>query len=105
MATNIVFGIVGGISGPNSHRDILRQTAAETIVASGTSQQSTNVAQNPGQGSSSCPAASINTDADVWIAYGPNPTAVANTCRMLLAGQMCDVYLNPGDKVAILLKS
>lgn len=101
MATNIVFGLAGGPGGPPSHAAIARDFYAETLTASGTSQQSSNVAPNT-QFGSQCPFVHINSDEAIWIAQGANPTAVANTCRRLLAGQMIELFIEPGHKVAIL---
>ena len=92
MATHIAFssamdGIVPVVAGVPS--------AAETITATGTSAQSTVVAQKGN-------VCTISTDADVYVAFGLNPTATAAGHRVM-ANQSRDFgRLEAGWKVAVI---
>lgn len=99
MATvNIVFGRAEGAPGAQD-QPLLYKRVAESITSSGTSQQSTNSAVAGSVGSE---AVQITSDGNVWIEIGSNPTASAASSILLIAGQIHQYGIKPGQRVAVI---
>ena len=93
MATvNIVFATIGGPSGTaNAYNG--NPLASANVTSSGTSAQSAAASVN-------CTARIVATG-NIWAAVGADPTAAAGDWY-IPTGQALDLFLNSGDKVAVI---
>lgn len=83
--SDVTFEFVpGDVSGADSDAQVMPVTdpRTETIVSSGTSQQTTVVARRD----DICAVTNNGADA-VWLQFGRNPTAAADQSHLLLANQ------------------
>ena len=92
---NVTFASVGGPSGAMPAYNG-RSQASENITSSGTSAQSTNTAPRSGT-----VARIAAVDASVYVKTGDNPTAAAGDWFLAL-GTTIDLFLEAGDKVAVI---
>lgn len=98
MTTQVTFKTASDYGG-SSVESVAR--ASETLTESGTSAPTTITAkQNE--------VAVVTATADILVAFGPNPTAVADgaTVELVTTGNRIQIGpLNDGDKVAIITTS
>lgn len=97
---NIVFGRVGGFSGP-ARAQAIRIRASENVVPSGINQITTASVQTVVDGGPECVQVTCDADQSVYVAFGPAADATAAPRALVLAGQTRDFWPQPGDKVAI----
>jgi hypothetical protein len=101
---NIAFGAAGGKNVPNGKQPLFRKIVAETIASAATSTQTTNsMPASPVNVTTTNRAVRIYTDTGIWVEIGPNPTAAANTSLYIAAGQTEYLYVDVGDRVAVLV--
>ena len=98
---NVTFGYAGGKGGPTNQPPLLRVEASETISDASSSVQTSNSAGATGYGVG-CAAVRVYTDTAVWMKIGKDPTAVADSCVYLFAGDAEFFYVDIGDKLAFL---
>ena len=96
---NISFGYVGGRA--NNAPPLFREVETETKAAAVASSQTTAKAGATSYGVNTA-AVRIYTDTAIWVEFGANPTAAANTSMYLPAGAIEFFYADINDKVAVL---
>lgn len=92
---NVVIGTVGGLSGSAQAYNGSPESA-ENVTSSATSAATTNTAVRDGL------CARVTTDTAVYVKTGASPTAAAGTDWYLPANGTIDLFLNTGDKVAVI---
>ena len=92
---NIVFASHGG---PSNAAPVYNGTphGVENITSSGTSQATTATAPTSGT------VARIASTSDVYVKTGASPTAAAGSDFLVLGGTTLDLFLQVGDKVAVI---
>lgn len=91
--------IVGVTLGKASKNNAVVLTSAprvsEKLTSSAASAASTNIAQ-------AFEYWHIATVGDIWVTFGPNPTAAVGTGFLINAGSSMDFEATAGDKVAVI---
>jgi hypothetical protein len=96
MATiNIVFAKIGG-KGNNEPVYKGNALGSENVTSSGTSAQTT------GDAAEDCYVRIFAIDGAIYAKTGPNPTAAAGDEWYIASGDLLDLAVNAGDKVAVI---